>query len=701
MKSTSLVALLVVCVLIPSATTAETKCRGWRGDGTGLFPEADPPVNWSRISTTLKGLHAQAEKPRGNGPGQAKPVRLGHVDDWLIIGPFDDGGKDLKDVLDEAFIPDEANVQPDAGDRAGAVAWRKVQANGSMLDFLRFHNDLKGKAVYAHTYIHSAAGGEVSLWMKSLACRIWLNGEELCRRDKEASTRIVKTVTLRKGWNRLLVKTVAARRKDTWAVIPHAATGTTFFQVILFGLDADDAFETTGLLWSAPIAQAGRFSCAQPIVVGDRVYVNADPTFLVCYDKLTGKRLWVRYCGFSACATPAERAANAEAFAQINADVKRVETLATTYAGTLAERIELNRLCRDIDSRMSKVDRKRYARVAKRQEAGTSGLCSATDGEFIYTWFANGVAVCHDLDGNRRWLTLENQGAAKFSGGDGHGYQVSPMLTDSEFVVWMRSITAFDKTTGRVLWRIPRDLDWPPKKPGVPVTAEGVDRVHYPGIALYVPGKGFFPWSRSTHVDGLAYITSCEGAEVSGMLAVYSLPQKMDDPERLKKRWVHASRATTGETVRTPGVNWGWERCVANALVHDGLIYTISMGGVLRVIDAETLKPVYTRRLGLNTITWAYPYPHGSGVCASPTLGGKYIYLWGNGGTTFVIKPGRTFEVVATNRIERLLCGHFMGGMAHASKKGHYAECTVSSPVFDGKRIYYQGERYLYCIGER
>ena len=140
---------------------------------------------------------------------------------------------------------------------------------------------------------------------------------------------------------------------------------------------------------------------------------------------------------------------------------------------------------------------------------------------------------------------------------------------------------------------------------------------------------------------------------------------------------------------------------MANVLVHEGLIYHVTTNGILRVIDAETLRLVYERRLDLNTITHVYPYPYGSGVCASPTLGGKYIYLWGNGGMTLVIKPGRTYEVVAKNHIERLLPGRHSRAFIDVALPGHYPECTVTCPVFEGKRLYYRAEAYLYCIGEK
>jgi hypothetical protein len=39
---------------------------GWRGDGGGRYPAAEPPVAWGRLSTAVKDLSTQARKP---GPG--------------------------------------------------------------------------------------------------------------------------------------------------------------------------------------------------------------------------------------------------------------------------------------------------------------------------------------------------------------------------------------------------------------------------------------------------------------------------------------------------------------------------------------------------------------------------------------------------------------------------------------------------------
>src|SRR5262245_45190984 len=158
--TTILVATSLVGVADPEQSQVQTsRTRGWRGDGTGRFPEADPPVKWGKISRTLKGLSSQAERPKGGQPDKsAHPVAYGSVDEWLILGPIDAAGEP-KEVLDKELLPGKAALRPDVGEKVKGLSWRKVASQGAFLDLNAPFPDLKGKAVYAHSYLHSKVGG--------------------------------------------------------------------------------------------------------------------------------------------------------------------------------------------------------------------------------------------------------------------------------------------------------------------------------------------------------------------------------------------------------------------------------------------------------------------------------------------------------------------------------------------------------------
>src|SRR5215471_14263422 len=54
---------------------AEPIAHGWRGNGTGLWPDARPPMEWYRIPKgVLAGLRASADRP--GGKAAAHGVRL-------------------------------------------------------------------------------------------------------------------------------------------------------------------------------------------------------------------------------------------------------------------------------------------------------------------------------------------------------------------------------------------------------------------------------------------------------------------------------------------------------------------------------------------------------------------------------------------------------------------------------------------------
>ena len=124
--------------------------------------------------------------------------------------------------------------------------------------------------------------------------------------------------------------------------------------------------------------------------------------------------------------------------------------------------------------------------------------------------------------------------------------------------------------------------------------------------------------------------------------------------------------------------------------MHEGLLYCLNSFGTLTVLDVERGEVVYQRQLDLEIFM---PY---SGVLlpqrgrqSSPTLAGKYIYIFGNQGTTLILEPGRTFKQVAKLRLENV-----------AGVRALHQEATMTNPVFEGRRMYYHAEATLYCVGQ-
>ena len=76
-------------------------------------------------------------------------------------------------------------------------------------------------------------------------------------------------------------------------------------------------------------------------------------------------------------------------------------------------------------------------------------------------------------------------------------------------------------------------------------------------------------------------------------------------------------------------------------IVYDGLLYICNDNGVLTVYDAISGAQVYMHRIGTTNSTFS----------ASPVAGRGHLYFASEDGEVFVLKAGRTYELVATNRM--------------------------------------------------
>ena len=105
-------------------------------------------------------------------------------------------------------------------------------------------------------------------------------------------------------------------------------------------------------------------------------------------------------------------------------------------------------------------------------------------------------------------------------------------------------------------------------------------------------------------------------------------------------------------------------------LLHEGIIYFLKTNsGVLSAFDAKTGKPHYQ-------IQRLEGVPN---VFSSPVAAAGKIYIVGREGTTAVVKPGATFEMLRTNTLD----DHF-----------------DASPALVDKEMYLRGAKYLYCIAQ-
>jgi outer membrane protein assembly factor BamB len=81
---------------------------------------------------------------------------------------------------------------------------------------------------------------------------------------------------------------------------------------------------------------------------------------------------------------------------------------------------------------------------------------------------------------------------------------------------------------------------------------------------------------------------------------------------------------------------------MATPILYGDVVYVLGWNGVLPAFDAKSGERLYQQRLGGGT----------SAFTASPVASGGKIYVLNEEGDVFVVKAGRAFELLATNKLD-------------------------------------------------
>lgn len=691
---TSRVFVLAISI---SGLAAAGEISGWRGDGSGRYPDADPPRNWGRIAQSVSELSAQSQKPKeGAAPIPQAAIPDGVIRQWLVLGPLPvDDETNAEDIL-----PGADALSPDAGDRVEKNAWRAVTLETSCLDLcstLGVAPEKAGVAAYAHTYLYSPSGQPVAwnlLFQGQGTNRVWLNGKPVYASptniDLAPGIRLV--LPLQKGWNRLLVlnaKTLTSRR--SW-----------WFAGSLYG-EKTAEYKTHGILWSTPMPAPGS---SEPVILGDRLFVTTETGSVVCVNKADGKLLWIRSLTYYDFATEDERKTDPDAFAELDplaAQLKEIDQIDVAMPGKVPalEKDWRSSVEGKIYKSIGKVSRDKRSPLNE-CEAGLTASAPITDGKYVYAVFGSGICVCYDRDGNRKWMRLLNHDRVE------HGYTTSPLLIDGKLIVYFNNLTILDPATGETIVERPHflspgtSLTWYTNfhAAGIVMPAGDTKVLNFlngefvrlsDGKTLALDEKKLAVLKPVNYTQGDANRVAASVVEkgvaykiqtAKGGLVMYKLPPLKGD-------------AVEPEIIReipfgTPAFPYYYEPFYCAApLLHDGLVYCLNSFGTLTVLDVERGEVVYQKQLDLEIFM---PYSGvlllKGGAQSSPTLAGKHIYIFGNQGTTLILEPGRTYKQIAKLRLENV-----------AGIRGVHQEATMTNPVFEGRRLYYHAEATLYCIG--
>jgi len=387
-----------------------------------------------------------------------------------------------------------------------------------------------------------------------------------------------------------------------------------------------------------------------PVVLGERVFVAAEPDVLLCLNAESGKIEWQKQVTM-VDVFGAEKAAKIEADLKLAKELDRKSRELRREIGKLKksaapkEKVEaLQNKSRELREKVSEL--RKYS-GNRRGSNGNTTATPACDGKHVFAVFGNGVVAAFSPDGKGLWF--KHVDAANI----GFGHSASPVLVDGKLVVHYTDMVALDVNDGKELWRAKV-----PARHGSPiVAAAGKERIIVsPSGAVVNAADGTVlaeKLFRLGHCSPIIHENSIY-AMSQGKVVAIELPKSPETNAEWKVRWEGAGMR---------------QRRFASPVVHDGLLYGVTEKGILDVIDLATGKPVYRKRLDFGRRGRVYP---------SPTSAGKYVYLSADNGTTIVLQPGRQYQEVARNTLEP-----FSG-----------------APVFVGSRMYVRGRKHMYCVGK-
>lgn len=283
-----------------------------------------------------------------------------------------------------------------------------------------------------------------------------------------------------------------------------------------------------------------------------------------------------------------------------------------------------------------------------------------TDGERVYAWFSNGQFVVLDVAGKLVWSRHLGKDYRPFDLEWGHSS--SPVLYQDKLLLLSYQsssayLLALDKRTGKEIWKTEGEkVAKSYSTPLVIETAQGPEVIVNSSerIEAFDPQSGKPLWQyilphrfavpMPVFHDGMIYLN--RGYRSSPTLAIR--PGGRGDITNSHVAWnVGAGAPYT-----------------SSLIYYDGLLFYVTEQGIATCLDAKTGERVWQERVG--------------GIySASPVAADGKVYLFSETGEAVVLKPGRTPQVLARNKLDGRI---------------------IASPAVSGGRIFVRTDRDLIAI---
>lgn len=300
---------------------------------------------------------------------------------------------------------------------------------------------------------------------------------------------------------------------------------------------------------------------------------------------------------------------------------------------------------------------------SRHKKASFASSTPATDGKSVFAFFGSEGLYAYDFNGKQMWKQdLGTLGTASV------GYGVSPILYGSLVIMQcdesgMKSfIAAFDKKTGKEVWRVARKVDVTWSTPVLVQTGKRTELVTGAAEAIiaYDPATGKELW-RHKGLESNAVPTPVVSKDLVVLTSGY--PTKIA---------LALKGGGSGDVTGTPQLAWSYNKGTAyvpSPILYGDYVYLMTDSGLMTCLDAKTGKMEYE----------GARVPKPTKFLASPVAYEGKILLTSEEGETFILKAGPKHEVLRSNAL---------------------GEPVYASPAIANGNIFIRGEKNLYAIGK-
>ena len=290
-------------------------------------------------------------------------------------------------------------------------------------------------------------------------------------------------------------------------------------------------------------------------------------------------------------------------------------------------------------------------RTKRHPKGSQASSTPVTDGRRIAVLFGPaGILATYDMNGRLLWkkdLGLIDNGWF-FDTTHQWGHSSSPIIYQDRVILQVDRqkdsyLAAYDLASGKEMWRTNRSDEIPTW--GTPTIATGKlgDELITNGTKVrgYDPETGKLRWTLAPNseitiatpvtADGLVYVTGGYPparpiyAIRPGFSGDISLPKDKTSSDSIA--WSNGE----GTYIPTP-------------IVYRGLLYTLSINGIVTAYDAQSGERVYRARVGV-----------GGAFSASPIAADGRLYFASEDGEVFVAKAGREFVQLAKHDMKEVI----------------------------------------------